>query len=39
MRAAVLSAKADPLEVFSVACRKELQSIMRLGPSAETIRN
>ena len=29
IRAAALSAKADPLDVFSLACRRELQDILR----------
>ena len=39
IRAAALSAKADPLGVFSCACRKELRDILqrRAGPS--TIRS
>jgi len=31
MRSAALSAKADPLDVFSLACRKELRDILRQG--------
>jgi hypothetical protein len=39
MRAAVLSAKADPLDVFSFACRKELGDILKEGISYSTIRS
>ena len=39
MRAAALSAKADPLDVFSFACRKELRSIMRTGELSRKIRS
>ena len=39
IRAAALSAKADPLDVFSVSCRKELEDLIRKGPAAGTIRN
>jgi hypothetical protein len=38
IRAAVLSAKADPLDVFSFACRKELGDIHKEGISYSTIR-
>ena len=39
IRAAALSAKADPLDVFSSACRKELQDLLRKGPGPGTIRS
>jgi hypothetical protein len=38
LRSAALSAKADPLEAFSLACRKELQDILREGALSATIR-
>ena len=31
LRAAAMSSKADPLDVFSTACRTELQEILRRG--------
>jgi len=39
MRAAALAAKADPLDVFSFACRKELRRILQRGQLSATIRN
>jgi hypothetical protein len=39
MRATVLTAKADPLDVFSCACRKELRDILQSGELSATIRN
>lgn len=39
MRAAALSAKADPLDVFSFACRRELRDILRRGELSATIRS
>ena len=38
LRTAALSAKADPLEAFSLACRRELQDILRDGSLSATIR-
>lgn len=38
MRSAALSAKADPLDVFSLACRKELRDILRQGELSAVIR-
>ena len=39
MRAAALSAKADPLDVFSFACRRELGDILRRGEPPATNRS
>jgi hypothetical protein len=39
LRAAALSAKADPLDVFSFACRKELRDILQRGELSATIPN
>lgn len=39
IRAAALSAKADPLDVFSYACRKELRDLLQKGPGPGTIRS
>jgi len=39
MRAAALSAEADPLDIFSRACRKELRMILQRGELSATIRN
>jgi hypothetical protein len=39
MRAAALSAKVDPLDVFSIACRKELRMILQQGELSATIHN
>ncbi len=39
IRSAALSAKADPLDVFSLACRKELRMILQRGELSATIRN
>jgi hypothetical protein len=39
MRSAALSAKAEPLDVFSMACRKELRLILRRGQLSATLRN
>jgi hypothetical protein len=39
MRAVALSAKADPLDVFSFACRQELRMILQRGELSATIRN
>lgn len=39
IRAAALAAKADPLDVFSFACRKELQDLLRKGMGARMISN
>jgi hypothetical protein len=38
MRAAALAAHADPLDDFSVACRKELRDILHRGDMSATIR-
>lgn len=38
IRAAALAAKADPLEVFSFACRKELCDLLQRGPGPRSIR-
>ncbi len=37
MRSSALSAKADPLDVFSFACRKELRGILQRGELSATI--
>jgi hypothetical protein len=39
VRTAALTAAADPLDVFSFACRKELQLLLRKGPGPDTIRD
>jgi hypothetical protein len=39
VRTAALSAAADPLDVFSFACRKELRTLLRKGPGPDTIRS
>jgi hypothetical protein len=39
MRAAALAAHADPLDDFSIACRKELRDILHRGDLSATIRN
>lgn len=39
VRAAALSAAADPLDVFSFACREELKNLFRKGPGPDTIRS
>ena len=39
IRAAALSAKADPLDVFSHACRKELRDLLQKGPRPRNIRS
>jgi len=39
MRAAALSSKADPLAVFSAACRKELRDILRHSQVSAISRN
>jgi hypothetical protein len=38
IRAAALSATADPLDVFSFACRKELRDLLRQGSGRGTLR-
>ncbi len=38
MRAAALSAKAEPLDVFSLACRRELRMILQRGELSATLR-
>jgi len=38
LRSAALSANADPLEAFSLACRKELQDILRREALSATVR-
>ena len=38
IRARALAAKADPLDVFSLACRKELRDLIRKGPGPGSIR-
>jgi hypothetical protein len=37
IRSSALSAKADPLDVFSLACRKELRMILQRGELSATI--
>jgi hypothetical protein len=37
MRSSALAAKADPLDVFSLACRKELRDILRQGELSATL--
>jgi predicted methyltransferase len=37
IRSAALSAKAEPLDVFSLACRKELRMILKRGELSATI--
>ena len=37
MLASALSAKADPLAVFSLACRRELRDILRRGELSATV--
>ena len=37
LRSAALSAKGEPLDVFSLACRKELREILRRGELSSTI--
>jgi hypothetical protein len=39
MRSAALSAKAEPLDVFSMACRRELRMILLRGELSATLRN
>jgi hypothetical protein len=39
MRSAALSAKTEPLDVFSMACRKELRMILLRGELSATLRN
>ena len=39
VRAAALSSKADPLEVFSFACRKEIRDLLRGGTGPGMMRN
>jgi hypothetical protein len=39
IRAAALSAKEEPLDVFSLACRRELRMILQRGELSATIRN
>lgn len=39
IRARALSAKTDPLDVFSFACRKELRDLLRKGPGPGTTRS
>ncbi len=39
IRTAALSAKADPLDVFSLACRKELRAIFHRAELSATLRN
>jgi hypothetical protein len=39
IRAAALSAKGEPLDVFSLACRKELRTILQRGELSATISN
>ena len=36
---AALSAKGEPLDVFSLACRKELRTILQRGELSATLRN
>ena len=38
LRAAVLSANGEPLDVFSIACRKEIQDILRWGAQSGNAR-
>ena len=39
IRAAALSTKREPLDVFSLACRKELRTILKHGELSATLRN
>jgi hypothetical protein len=39
IRSAALSAKAEPLDVFSLACRKELRAILKRGDLSATTGN
>ena len=39
IRSAALTAKTEPLSVFSLACRRELRSILRTGQLSATLRN
>lgn len=39
IRAAALSTKQEPLDVFSLACRKELRTILKHGELSATLRN
>lgn len=39
IRAAALSTKREPLDVFSLACRKELRTILKQGELSATLRN
>jgi hypothetical protein len=39
IRAAALSAKTEPLDVFSLACRRELRTILQRGELSATLRN
>jgi hypothetical protein len=39
MRAAAFSAKSEPLDLFSLACRRELRDILHRGELSATIRN
>ena len=39
IRSAALSAKADPLDVFSLACRKELRMILQRAELSATVRS
>jgi hypothetical protein len=39
MRSAALAAKADPLDIFSIACRKEIRAILQRGELSATVRN
>jgi hypothetical protein len=39
LRSAALSAKAEPLDAFSVACRKEIRIILRRGELSATLRD
>jgi hypothetical protein len=39
MRASALSAKADPLDIFSIACREELRNIFQHGELSAAIRD
>jgi hypothetical protein len=39
MRSAALSAKGEPLDAFSLACRKELRMILQRGELSATVRS
>jgi len=39
LRSAALAAKGEPLDIFSMACRKELRAILKRGALSATIGN